>query len=111
MRVPEKHAVPPMRGVREALRVCFGLMQRGLPPEIENAFVESLYDFREREWFGVVRTPPRPPEWQEVPLETRRILTLAGRSLIAAHRLPASILDAVERTLVELDALEPRDGG
>lgn len=98
-------AMVPHRIEGPVVAACERLLQAGLEPEVELGLIESIFDFREKEWFGVARHAPAPPPWSRG--ENRVLLALQslGRNLIGSGRLPPGAAQAVERTISEIQTV------
>ncbi len=82
-----------------------GLLDKGLPPEVETALVETMFDYQGDKWFGVARNPPVPPPWAtaETPL-LQQYLKL-GEHIERTRKPPEPLAKAVERTLHQIRAV------
>jgi hypothetical protein len=91
------------------LAACRRLLGRGLEPEMEKGIVETLFDYREHEWFGVARVAPRPPPWSEGTTDVLQAYVQLGRELCQRGKLAEPIVAAIERTQCEIsDTLATR---
>ena len=98
-------AVPAHRlhpGVAEMAR---GVLDRGLPPEVERALVETLFDYQGDEWFGVARNPPVPPPWAAGATGVRQHYLKLGEHLVKTRKPPPPLAKAIEATLHEIRAI------
>ncbi len=93
------------------LAACVRLLGRGLEPEVEAGLVETLFDYHEREWFGVARFAPTPPPWSAAETAVLQSYLQLGHELAQGGRLSPENAAAVGRTLQEIrDLLATRWG-
>lgn len=81
---------------------CLRLLAGGLNPEIEAGVVESLYDYREKKWFGPARGAPVPPPWHQAETAVLRSLVEAAKGLRGPGRFSDDLQDAIEGTTLEI---------
>lgn len=98
-------AVLPHRVEGPVIAACERLLQAGLEPEVELGLIESIFDFREKEWFGVARHAPAPPSWSTAESKVLLALQALGGKLIGSGRLPPGAAQVVERTLGEIQTV------
>jgi len=73
-------AVIPKRTSRPVLEVCARLLASGVEPEVRDGILETLFDYRQKEWYGPVLQAPTPPPWESASTEALTfLLQLAGR--------------------------------
>jgi hypothetical protein len=58
-------ALLPRRAIPAVVACCSRLLARPLPAAVRTALVETLFDYRSREWFGPAMYPPEPPPWTD----------------------------------------------
>jgi len=104
-RIADLHAaLLPFRTEMLVLESVERLLSSALEEPVRVALLETLFDYRSRDWFGPGRDPPRPPPWQGASTEALRLL---GRIGEAAQRqgLPDDLAAPVEGTLAETRAI------
>lgn len=73
-------SVLPRRTSLPVIEMCARLLGRGLPQEVEDGIVETLFDHQSKRWFGPALSPPTPPPWDLAANEALDLLiALAGR--------------------------------
>jgi hypothetical protein len=80
-------------------------MPRGVcRPEsaVHSGLVETLFDYQEREWFGVARFAPTPPPWSGAETGVLQSYLQLGHELAQGGRLSPESAAAVGRTLQEI---------
>jgi len=93
----------PVRTNPAVVAMCARLLKtRGLSHEVQIAVLESLYDYRPREWFSLRAGQPSPPSWKSSPAATREILTSLGTSSLRRTDLPLGLRKAIQDTLRQL---------
>jgi len=92
----------PHRTELPVAQMCARLLEKPLEPEVEVAIIESVFDYREREWYGNVRQPPRPGAWDTASSETLRTVLGLAAGLRRRENLPPSLVEAISRTVVEI---------
>jgi hypothetical protein len=98
-------AVPAHRlhaGVADMVR---GLLDRGLPPEVERALVETLFDYQGDEWFGRARNPPVPPPWPAAETGVLQRHLKLGEHILQTRKPPPPLAKTIESTLHEIRAI------
>jgi hypothetical protein len=95
-------AVLPHRLQAPVLAACMRLLGRSLEPEVEAGLVETLFDYQEREWFGVARFAPTPPPWSAAETTVLQSYLQLGHELAQGGRLSPENAAAVARTLQEV---------
>jgi hypothetical protein len=90
-------AVLPHRIDAEVLRSVERLLAARLEPPIEEGLLETIFDYRSREWFGPAVNPPRPPDWESASSEAlQQILYLAHQA--RTRRLTPELSTSVDAT-------------
>lgn len=84
------------------LAACVRLLGRGLEAQVQAGLVETLFDYREREWFSVARFAPTPPPWPAAETSVLQSYLQLGHELVQGGRLSPENTAAVERTLQEV---------
>jgi hypothetical protein len=87
------------------LAACVRVIDRGLEPEVERGLIETLFDYQEKEWFGVARFAPTPPAWSVAETEVLQSYLQIGHRLTESGRLDQSLRAVVERTKRELSEI------
>ena len=98
-------AIVPLRCLDYVVAACDRLLNRNLPPAIETGLIESLFDFREREWFGVAKHAPAPPAWAAASTESIRIYLRLAQRLQATGRLSEEMSSTMQTVTTELEAI------
>jgi hypothetical protein len=100
-----RHSVLPRRTELPILATAERLLSGGLEPEVEIGLIETLFDYREKPWFGPVRVPPAPRPWETASDEAcQRALALAQAAL-ARSDLPGETRQAVQASVNEIEQL------
>lgn len=103
-------SVLPKRTDVPVLLLCERLLERNLEVPVRNGLIETLYDYRSREWFGPERQPPKPPPWESASADAlQHLIALAKRlegqgmdePLQAAVRATRATLEAILRTRLQ----------
>ena len=89
------HSVVPARTDFPLLEMCARLVNGQLPAVVAEAVVESVFDYRERPWYGNALRPPRPPSWESASSESLRFAGRWAHELLERGGLPAALLEAV----------------
>src|SRR5207302_7901406 len=72
-RVSDLHSgLLPHRIEIAVLRSAEHLLATPLEPTVERGLLETIFDYRSREWFGPAVNPPRPPPWENASTEALR---------------------------------------
>ena len=95
-------AVLPHRLQAPVLAACMRLLGRGLEPEVQAGLVDTLFDYQEREWFGVARFAPTPPPWSAAETGVLQSYLQLAHELEQSGRLSPENAAAVGRTLQEI---------
>ena len=74
------------------------------PPEVQLGVVESLFDYRVREWYGVCRNPPRPPAWTEASTEALELLLSIPPIVRSILPLPDHLQSAMHAAIEEIES-------
>lgn len=100
-------AVVARRDRHPIVELCVRLLSSPLvqPPEVQLGVVESLFDYRVREWYGVCRTPPRPPAWSEASTDTLELLLSIPPLVHSILPLPDHLQSAMESAVQEIEAI------
>jgi len=98
--------VVPRRHLQPIVELCVRLLSSPpvQPPEVQLGVVESLFDYRVREWYGVCRNPPRPTAWNEASTETLELLLSIPPIVRSILPLPDDLQSAVETAIEEIEA-------
>jgi hypothetical protein len=81
---------------------CSRLLGSGLDPSVRSAIIETLFDHREDDWFGVERFAPTAPAWSEADTELLQAYLQLGFELTSIRQDSEAILQTVERGLEEI---------
>ncbi|MBZ5618959.1 MAG: hypothetical protein LAQ69_09580 [Acidobacteriia bacterium] len=94
-------SVLPRRTRLPVLEVCALLLERGLPPEVRDAIIETVFDYDSRLWFGPAMYPPEPPAWHTATTEALEFLVgLATR--LQSGNLSGALQEPVQATREEV---------
>ena len=94
-------AVLPHRAELLVLQTIDRLLSGQLEDKVAMGAIETVFDYRTREWFGPAKNPPTPPPWQSASDDALRfVLALADK--VRALGLPAPLLEAVNNTAAEI---------
>jgi hypothetical protein len=73
-------SVLPKRTSLPVVEICAHLLDRGLPAEVKDGIIETLFDYQSKRWFGPALSPPTPPAWELATTEALDLLiALASR--------------------------------
>jgi hypothetical protein len=97
-------SVLPKRTSLPVLTMCGRLLEAGLLAEVQIGIIETLFDYRSRQWFGPAMNPPTPPHWDLASTESLRFLVALG-SRILAEQLAPSLDASLRLTLGQLEKL------
>lgn len=97
-------ALLPVRDRLPVVQMCIRLWSGGLDEKVRAGMVETLFDYRSRDWFGPAMYPPLPPEWSAAPDASLELLLRLGQRLLG-EGLPAGLQLAVEKTLATITAI------
>ena len=98
-RVDGMHAgVLPMRTELAVLQSMSRLLGADLPRAVRLGAIETVFDYRSREWFGPARQPPAPPPWESASTEALRFLRELAKSVRQQSELPPALVEAVDAT-------------
>jgi hypothetical protein len=101
-------SVLPRRIRLPVLEVCASLLERGLPPEVRDAIIETVFDYDSRLWFGPAMYPPEPPAWNTATTEALEFLVGMATRLQVGN-LSAALQEPVQATREEVqDILQSR---
>jgi hypothetical protein len=97
-RVGDLHAaLLPHRNQAEVLHSSERLLAAALEPIVEFGLLETIFDYRSREWFGPAVNPPRPPAWEQASIQAlQQLLYLAHQA--RQRGLSPELSSAVDRT-------------
>lgn len=94
-------AVVSHRTERHLLAVVAKVLDEDLDGAVAVGLIESLFDYRPREWYGTSGNPPEPPRWETASDGALKLLIdLAGEA--SNRRLPAPL---AERVATERDTI------
>lgn len=94
-------ALLPVRDRLPVIQMCIRLLTSPLEEEVRHGLIESLYDYRSKEWFGPAMFAPKPPDWNQAPdASLEMLIRLAGKLL--GGPLPAGLVAAVTKTRDQL---------
>ncbi|MGD2064623.1 MAG: hypothetical protein PVF51_13720, partial [Nitrospirota bacterium] len=89
------------RTERHLLAVVAKVLDEDLDGAVAVGLIESLFDYRPREWYGTSGNPPEPPRWETASDGALKLLIdLAGEA--SNRRLPAPL---AERVATERDTI------
>jgi len=97
-------SVLPKRTSLPVLMACARLYERGLPGEVRDGLIETLFDHQSRRWFGPERRPPIPPAWQSASTEALNFL-IAFANRVLTRPLDDRLRPAVQSTRAELESI------
>ncbi len=100
-----RRSVLPYRTRLPVLHTVEHLLGRGLDTNVQVALLQSVFDYRSREWFGVERNPPKPPEWSSASPETLAFVVELGKKQERRKDLPDSIEHSIKQTVDQISAL------
>jgi hypothetical protein len=96
-------SVMPHRTKVDIVAMCARLLEPArVSTEVSVAIIESVFDYRPREWFGLRNSPPRPPPWSSASRTAKESVRHLGGRLLARSGLPDSLREPIRRTLSEL---------
>lgn len=98
-------AVPAHRLHAGVPEMAMGLLERGLPPEVEKAFLETLFDYKGNDWFGKAGNVPEPPPWSSGETSVLKAYLKLGQFVEQKRKPPPEVAAAVEKTLHEIRAI------
>jgi hypothetical protein len=101
-------SIVPCRTSLPVLHAVDRLLGRRLDSVVQVALLQSVFDYRPKEWFGAERNSPRPPAWDTASPEAARFAVELGRKQEARKDLPASVRNAIRDTLKVLSTLPKR---
>ena len=96
-------SVLPKRTDLPVLRSCERMLAAPPDDQVREGIVETLFDYRSREWFGPALQPPAPPPWESASTEALRFLIELARkveSLPVSERLHTVV--RAERARIEM---------
>jgi hypothetical protein len=94
----EHAAILPFRTQLAVLQSVDRLLNDDLEYDVQLGAIETVFDYRSREWFGPVREPPEPPPWESASSEALQFVLILAGKLVARGGLPGPLLEAVEST-------------
>jgi hypothetical protein len=90
-------ALLPHRTETAVLRSVERLLATPLEIPVAQGLLETIFDYRSREWFGPAVNPPRPPPWEGATTEAlQQVLYLAHQA--RGRGLAPELSGAVDRT-------------
>ena len=93
----------PNRTNPDVVAMCARLLSAGgISHEVELAILESLYDYRARQWFGLAAGQPTPPPWSAASPAARDALKSLAAERLSRSDLPPALRAAIQNTLVQL---------
>ena len=92
-------AVLPYRTELAVLRSVDRLLAGDLAEPVRIGAVETVFDYRSREWFGPAKSPPAPQPWESAATEALRFVLGLGDRVTARGGLPPTLAEAVARTV------------
>lgn len=92
-------SIVPHRTELTVLRSIDRLLERKPELPLQIALLESVFDYRPGEWFGVSRTPPVPPGWETASPDARRFAAALGKRHANRTDLPATLRLTIQRGL------------
>jgi hypothetical protein len=101
-------AVVPNRTSVPILQSAERLLSASLEPAVRLGLVESLFDFREKEWFGPAIGSPQPPDWDRASDEALRLLVRLAAKSKTAGGLPPALGETIDRTAASIQAVLAR---
>jgi hypothetical protein len=106
-RVDALHAsVLTHRTTPAVLEMVQRLLAANLEPAVNAGLVESVFDYRGKEWFGP--HPPVPPNYRTAPADVLRLLVALGREAFEAPGVGAELREQVEDVMRIATALLTR---
>jgi hypothetical protein len=101
-RVDALHAaVLPYRTELIVLEAMNRLVDANIAEQVRIGLIETVFDNRTNEWFGVRKFPPTPPAWQSASTESLK-LVLAIADKVKTQPLPLPLPMAVDNTVVHI---------
>jgi hypothetical protein len=97
-------ALLPVRTEEAVLQLVARMLARKLPPALEVALVETMFDFRSAEWFGKERTPPEPPPWSAASASALERARYLAKRVRGRASLPAALRTRVAESAKEIEA-------
>ncbi len=97
-------SVLPKRTDIPVLGACMRLLDRGLPAEVRDGLIETLFDYQSRLWFGPVRQAPTPPPWDSASTEVLRLFVVLADHL-ESRGLREPLLSSVRATRERIAAI------
>jgi hypothetical protein len=106
-RVDALHAgVLTHRTTTAVLEMVRRLLAANLEPAVNVGLVESVFDYRGKEWFGP--HPPVPPNYRTAQADVLRLLVTLGREAVEAPGVSAELRERVEEVMRVATALLAR---
>lgn len=103
-RVQAAHwGIPPNR-LREGVAAACGevLRREGLAAAVDQAIVESLFEYRPAEWFGKRSAYPEVPAWKDAGPAVRNDYRRLGTMLLARPRLEGRARESIDKAMALL---------
>jgi hypothetical protein len=94
-------AVLPYRTQLAVFQAMNHLLDADLPDEVRVGVIETIFDNRSADWFGVRKFPPTPPPWETASDEALR-LVLAMADKVRTRPLPEPLAEAVNNTITRI---------
>ena len=97
-------ALLPTRYRLPVLVMCAGLLEAGLPEEVREGLIETVFDYQSRRWFGPAMDPPAPLPWEFATNESLELLVTLGERLLN-EPLADHLHAAIRATLDQVGAI------
>jgi hypothetical protein len=91
----------PVRDRLPIVQMCIRLLTSPLDPEVRAALIETLHDFRSKDWFGPAMYAPEPPDWNHSPDASLELLTRLDEKLLTENLSPYA-QSVIRRTREEI---------
>lgn len=88
------------------LEVCERLLTVDLEGEVAIGVVETLFDFRSKEWFGPAIGAPKPPPWENASDEALEFILRIGVMVKARGNVQPPSMDAIDATVATIHRIQ-----
>ena len=105
IRIDNLHFAVLMHRTKQPVVLSSGrLLSGGLEPEVEIGVIETLFDYRQKPWYGPVCHAPLPPPWSEATDEALRMLLAIAARVQARADLRDELREAIRSSVAEIAA-------
>jgi hypothetical protein len=84
------------------------LLGAGIEDPVLVGLVESVFDYKPKQWFGTARHMPQPSPWDGAPDQVLNHLLRLATKVRTANRLPSEVLAAVDSTSRQVEDILTR---